>query len=339
MATQSPEQCADRAGARTRARPLPFVSFVVIGRNEEKHLRQCLDSVCRQDYGGPTEVIYVDGQSTDRSREIATGVPGVAVLSVVDGTPSAAKGRNCGWRHARGELIQFVDGDAALRPAWTAHAVAVLEAETAAAVFGHFEERHPEHSLYNRVLGMDWPRESGTTDTFGGIVMIRRRHLMDTGGFPEDSQTGEDPLLALELRGRGHAILQTAEPMADHDLDILDFATYWRRSVRTGVAFAEMLGPKRKLGVALHRTRTARNLGCAAALIVLFAAAWIWPWVGAVAVALAVADMTRLTVLARPRAASWPIALAYAVHLRLSMAAETVGFFRWLSHRRRTTRN
>jgi glycosyltransferase involved in cell wall biosynthesis len=52
----------------------PFVSVIVAVRNEEKHIRECLDSLLAQDYPrGRYEVLVVDGQSTDGTREIVEG--------------------------------------------------------------------------------------------------------------------------------------------------------------------------------------------------------------------------------------------------------------------------
>lgn len=309
---------------------------MVIGRNEDAHLERCLRSVLDQDYAGPTEVLYVDSQSTDRSLEIARSFPQVEVHVVDDPTPNAAKGRNLGWNSTQAALVQFVDGDSALTSDWTRHAVAAMQDDSVGAVSGWFAERHPGGSIYNRVLGLDWSREEGEVDTFGGIVMVRRSCLEETGGFPEAAQTGEDPLLALEMRRRGHRLLALPVEMAEHDLDIHDFGTYWSRSVRTGVSYAEQVQPKRALGVAFHTTRTAKNL-CASALgVAVLAAGWlVSPWIWVAAAGLGALDLVRLTVGQLRRAGNFGRALGYAAHLRFSIVPQTLGFFRWWARRRR----
>ncbi|GAI34864.1 unnamed protein product, partial [marine sediment metagenome] len=51
-----------------------FVSVVVAVRNEERYIRECLDSLLAQDYPrNRYEVLVVDGRSTDRTREIVEG--------------------------------------------------------------------------------------------------------------------------------------------------------------------------------------------------------------------------------------------------------------------------
>ncbi|HRD68005.1 MAG TPA: glycosyltransferase, partial [Candidatus Competibacter sp.] len=80
---------------------IPALSVVVIGRNEGERLMRCLESVrTMADPGGPVELIYVDSASTDGSPERAATL-GARVLTVRPERPSAALGRNAGWRAAR----------------------------------------------------------------------------------------------------------------------------------------------------------------------------------------------------------------------------------------------
>jgi len=311
---------------------LPRVSYVIIGRNEERHLGRCLQSVFDQDYAGPREVHYVDSRSSDSSVDIARQFAGVAVHVVADDRPTAAKGRNCGWTLATGTLVQFVDGDAELTRGWTHAAVAAFEDPTVAAVFGWFDERRPEYSIYNRMADLDWPREQGDVTTFGGIVMVRRRCLLETGGFPEDTASGEEPVLALELRHRGHRILQLPVAMATHDIDLDDFGSYWRRCVETGVSLAEQIAGKRRLGASLWSLRTVKNAVAVTvvASVLLGGLAFsphVW-WIGA---GIGGADSLRIAWRNHGRAGSWPAALAYAVHVRLIILAQMVGLLRWLA--------
>ena len=53
---------------------LPIVSAIIPCRNEEKHIAKCLDSVVAQDYPKEKlEVLVVDGDSEDRTKEIVEG--------------------------------------------------------------------------------------------------------------------------------------------------------------------------------------------------------------------------------------------------------------------------
>ena len=92
---------------------LPEVSVIVPARNEEACLRECLHSLVAQD-GVKFEIIVVDDQSTDRTREIAESFPQVRVVSPGP-LPAGWTGKNnavvSGVKEARGEWLLFTDAD------------------------------------------------------------------------------------------------------------------------------------------------------------------------------------------------------------------------------------
>src|SRR5262249_12506294 len=137
-----------------------------------------------------------------------------------------------------------------------------------------------------------------------------------------------------ELRRRGHGVRQIATPMADHDLDIRDFKTYWRRCVNTGVSYAAQVAAKRALGVPLLRTRTAKNACAAMIAVLLVALGFRCPWVWLAGALASLADAARLALRHRRRAGSIGAACAYALHLRLAIFAQLLGSFRWWRQRR-----
>ena len=83
-----------------------LVSVIVPAHNQERFLRECLQSVIDQDYR-PLEIIIVDDGSTDGSGEIIeefrkTRREGVAVKSLRQSRQGAQEARNSGCRGANG---------------------------------------------------------------------------------------------------------------------------------------------------------------------------------------------------------------------------------------------
>ena len=91
------------------------MSVIVPARNEEACLGACLQSLLAQ-HGVAFEIIVVDDQSTDRTREIAASFPSEHVR-VIDAGPLPAgwTGKNnavtAGSRAARGDWLLFTDAD------------------------------------------------------------------------------------------------------------------------------------------------------------------------------------------------------------------------------------
>ncbi len=92
------------------------VSVVIPVYNEEKRIGDTLKAI----YEGsvlPTEVIVVDGRSSDNTRgEIDRLYPQTIILDNPDRT--AAMGRNVGIKHAKGDVIAFTDGDCLVDDKW-----------------------------------------------------------------------------------------------------------------------------------------------------------------------------------------------------------------------------
>lgn len=220
----------------------PFrLSVVVIGRNEEERLARCLGSVqaMRGDFRKP-EIIYVDSASTDKSVERAQEL-GIKVVILEGENLSAAKARNAGWRAASSEYILFLDGDTVLDPDFVEGAREFLNDSRVAVVWGHRRELYPEKSIYNRVCDLDWIYPAGATEFFGGDALVRRKALEDAGGYNETLKAGEEPELGGRISRLGLKILHIDLPMTKHDLNMTTWKQYWRRAVRSGYAYAEVL--------------------------------------------------------------------------------------------------
>lgn len=87
------------------------LSVVVCVRNEEARLRGCLETVF---LNNPDEVILVDGDSTDRTVEIAREFPGVQVI--VSKNSSLTADRQIGIDAAHNQFVAMIDADHRLRP-------------------------------------------------------------------------------------------------------------------------------------------------------------------------------------------------------------------------------
>lgn len=238
----------------------PVLSVVVIGRNEGERLVRCLESVrAMADPGGPVELIYVDSASTDDSPERAAAL-GARVLTVRPERPSAALGRNAGWRAARAPIVLFLDGDTVLHPRFVADSLPEFQNPKVGVVWGHRREIHTEASLYNRVLDLDWIYPPGLTEFCGGDALMRRDALAEVDGFDASLIAGEEPELCQRLRARGYAILHVDRPMTGHDLAMTRWRQYWRRAVRAGHAYAEVAARFRGTPTPLWERDARRNL-------------------------------------------------------------------------------
>lgn len=218
------------------------IGCVVIGRNEGARLAACLKSV----ESGADCIVYVDSGSHDGSPGVAR-LMGVDTLVLDDSVPfTAARGRNAGLERLLRicpavDAVQFVDGDCELFPSWFQQARNTLEEHSdVAVVFGRLRERHPERSVYNRLCDIEWNTPPGDAMSCGGIAMMRVRALREAGVFDEGLIAGEEPELCFRLREKGWKILCIEADMGWHDAAMTRFRQWFKRSIRTGHAYAEV---------------------------------------------------------------------------------------------------
>ncbi len=95
----------------------PLISVIIPVYNTEKYLNRCLESVTGQSYPD-LQIILVDDGSTDGSGaacdEWAKRDDRIRVIH--KDNEGLGLTRNCGMRHAEGELVTFVDSDDYLEP-------------------------------------------------------------------------------------------------------------------------------------------------------------------------------------------------------------------------------
>jgi len=263
----------------------PRISYVVIGRNEGERLTRCLESIRNSISGGMDEIIYVDSNSSDNSLERAESL-GARVLSVKSDRPTAALGRNAGWKAAHGEYIMFLDGDTNLDSGFITKALAAMTEPDVAVVWGHRRESDPGQSVYVRVLDLDWIYPAGDSAFCGGDALMRRCVLEDTGGFDATLIAGEEPELCSRIRAKGLRIQHIDAPMTQHDLAIKEFSAYWQRAFRAGHAYAEVSARFKDSPDNLWRGEVRRNLLHGAVMLsapVILLAGIHWTWLGVAA--------------------------------------------------------
>lgn len=173
------------------------VSLVVPVRNEEDSLPALLDSIRRQTHA-PSEVILVDGGSTDETvkvaREMAASDKKLRVIEATEATPG--RGRNIGIDAARTEWIALTDAGIRLEPTWLENLLRVAGADPeVSVVYGNYEAAID--SFFERCAALVYlppkvERAGGRIrGPFIASTLLRREVWEAVGGFP-DLRAAED---------------------------------------------------------------------------------------------------------------------------------------------------
>ncbi len=91
------------------------ISVVIPVYNSSAFINKCMNSLYKQDFKKPFEIIIIDDASTDNTLEMIKkwNLLNISFFSLtLNSGPSTA--RNIGIKHAKGEYIYFLDADDAI---------------------------------------------------------------------------------------------------------------------------------------------------------------------------------------------------------------------------------
>lgn len=203
----------------------PLVSVIVVVRNREASVARAVESVLAQTYS-PVELIVVDDGSTDGTRAVV-GRYGAAVTLLARPHSGIYPARNFALRHARGELIAFLDSDDAWLPDKLAAQVPLLVARPEVGlVFGdavHVTEPRAGAPRTGRTsFGESPPRRGRAARRFAACnfvptctALVRRSCLDETGGFSEAAEISADYLAWFRVALR-HELDYVERPVAEY---------------------------------------------------------------------------------------------------------------------------
>jgi len=239
----------------------PFISVVVCTYNGGRTLRSCLEGLRRLKYRCFEVIVVIDG-STDNSAAIASEFE-VRRLRIPNGGLSNA--RNIGWHLAQGEIVAYLDDDAAPDEHWLVYLALGFAAGDYAGVggpnlawpdAGWFAEC-VEHSPGNPTHVLLTDREAEHLP--GCNMAFRRECLAAVGGFDARFRiAGDDVDLCWRLQARGWKLGFHPAAMVWHRRRS-NLRGYWRQQLNYGKAEAmlERIWPEKYNAVG-HATWSGR---------------------------------------------------------------------------------
>jgi len=184
---------------------------VVVARNEEYTIVDCLDSIARQNTPAK-DIVLIDDSSADRTAELALEVArkhgSIRVVSLVDGTTRVSPKKQAlsvGFVQTSSDRVALTDADCAVPIAWLWSLSAEFDSETGA------------------VIGASWPT---THNTLSERIYRCERLIANTlmasacGWGSPASACGHSILYAREALKKVEAPVRRDLPSGDDDLTV-----------------------------------------------------------------------------------------------------------------------
>ena len=171
------------------------VSVLITTKNEEKNIKNCLQSIKNQTYKN-IEIIVVDNFSQDKTAELAQEY---AAKVYFKGNERSAQ-RNYGAKVAHGEYLIYLDADMILSPTVIEECVTKCNHDSVDALY--VPERIVGDGFWIKVR--DFERSFYTGTVIDAVRFIRRDLFLQVGGFDETLVGPEDWDFDRKIRKIGH---------------------------------------------------------------------------------------------------------------------------------------
>lgn len=208
----------------------PFVSVAVVAYNAEKYIEECLSSLVNQSYPkNRYEILLINGNSTDRTIEIASKFKNVKIISNPKIIISA--GRNLAIENSKGKYLAFTDSDCKVDTNWLKVLVEKIEKSPPevvayggpnlifdtdpplAKVIGYMQETYigsggsPQSYKIN---------EEKDVISIPNCNVIYKKNIIETFRYDERLNVGEDCDFNSKLKERKFKFIYTNEAIVWH---------------------------------------------------------------------------------------------------------------------------
>lgn len=186
------------------------ISIIVPVHDGGRNWARCLDALLALE-PPPGEIVVVDDGSTDDSRAAAV-LRGMAVLQTEHPRSGPAVARNLGARHARGEILFFLDADVLVQTDAVARVVRAFD-DQVSAIFGSYDDAPDSPAFVSQYKNLQHHYVHQTsseraTSLWAGCGAIKAEVFWKLGGFSSaySRPSIEDIELGSRLRRAGGQI-------------------------------------------------------------------------------------------------------------------------------------
>lgn len=187
-----------------------MISIIILTRNEEENIGNMLQSIVMQHFKEEYEVIVVDANSTDSTKQIIASFFGLLPVIIVDGERKGiGADRNLGGSICRGDIIFFTEGDCILTKGVLDEIHELFQNKNLVAWSTITIPTTPGliqfiYKIYDtaRYLLTKVPYPLKGYSISGAVLVIRRDAWQKLGGFQEGTNMNDDGFMGRKIRDK-----------------------------------------------------------------------------------------------------------------------------------------
>lgn len=239
-------------------------SIIVCTHNRADLLTDCVDSLLKQTINkNRFEIIIVDNNSTDDTEAVAKEFAknNNSIVYLQEKNIGYSAPRNCGWNHALGNIIAYIDDDEIAAPDWLESIEKAFQTEEKPDIVGGIYlikyDVTPPDWFIESMGGTNKNRQKGILNQrkdcylAGGNIAFRKEVLEKLNGFSNDFNmkngflmTGEDTDICQRAKNAGFQLYYDPDIKIYHRMNQNNYDIGIRRqkAEKTGMAARFVLG-------------------------------------------------------------------------------------------------
>lgn len=221
----------------------PYISIIVPVYNGERTLNECIDSLINLEYPkDKLEIIIVDNNSTDSTRNIIERYPVICALETKVGSYAA---RNKGIYISKGEIQLFTDSDCVVDKYWAQNIIKKFNDTSVGLIGGKVITYNPT-SIVERYLESISSLDNETSiksrkpSVVTANAAIRKQILVEIGFFDDSFTSGGDYDVSWRIHQKGHVIAYEPTAIVYHNHKT-DFKSLAMKEFRYGYGNVQLL--------------------------------------------------------------------------------------------------
>ena len=211
----------------------PKCSIIIPVFNQVEYTRQCIEALYKNTPSSLFEIIVVDNNSTDGTKDYLSGIPEKVKVITNQENLGFAKACNQGAEHSRGYYLVFLNNDTLPQPDWLREMVDSANSDADAGIVGT-KLLYPDGTIQHAGIGFingipdhpfrDFPGDHPEANipkeldmVTGACLLIKRDVFIECGGFDEQYKNGvEDIDLCLKARMKGYKVIYNPKSTLYH---------------------------------------------------------------------------------------------------------------------------
>ncbi len=208
-------------------------SIIIPVFNQLDYTKRCIEALYKNSTNSSFEVIVIDNNSTDGTREYLSGIPEKVKVITNKENLGFAKACNQGARLGRGHHLVFLNNDTLPQEGWLEEMVGSADSDDDVGIVGSkllypddtiqhagigFINGIPDHPFRN--LPGDHPEANELKEldmVTGACLLIKRDLFFECAGFDEQYKNGvEDIDLCLKVRSKGFKVIYNPKSTLYH---------------------------------------------------------------------------------------------------------------------------